>query len=141
MLQISEKEHAEQIRIARRGGLAHAKNWDYPNATHLIRCNCYDCDEAYWLFASPNDDGTDSALQVCYGTALHVPGCVGAAHKISVPVRLRLIADPPPRLANEGHPYMLKDKKSGVVQWLLPTEYEVLDGDADSGDSDDDSGD
>lgn len=38
---------------------------------------------------------------------------------------------------------MLKDndKKSGVEWWLVPTEYEVLDGDADSGDSDDDSGD
>lgn len=143
VLQISEKDHAEQIRIARLGGLASHKNWDFPNATHLIRCHCYHCNEAYWLFASPNDDGTDSALRVTYGTALHVPGCVGAAKIIQVLVRLRLIADPPPRLANFGYPYMLKDnnKKSGVERWLVPTEYKVLDGDADSGDSGDDSGD
>ena len=142
MLQISEKDHAEQIGISRRGGLLHYKNHDFPDATHLIRCHCYHCKEAYWLFASPHDDGSDSAaLQVSYGTALHVPGCVGAAKTIQVPVRLRLIADPPLRFAKVGSPYMLKDKKSGVERWLVPTEYEVLDGGADSGDSDVDSAD
>ena len=90
VLQISEKDHAEQIAISRRGGLAKYKNYDFPDATHLIRCHCYHCNEAYWLFASPTDDGTVSALQVSYGTALHVPGCVGATKKIQVNER------PPP---------------------------------------------
>ena len=80
----------------------------------------------YWLFASPNDDGTGTALKVCYSTAKHMPGCIAAAKKIEVSVHLRLIGDPPPRLAKLGQPYMLKDKHGDVERWLIPTESEEL---------------
>ena len=125
-LQISEKAHAEQIRMARVGGLARNKNHDFPNATHLINCRCFHCGAGYWLFASPHDDGTGTALKVCYSTAKHVPGCIAAAKKIEVSVHLRLIGDPPPRLAKLGQPYMLKDKHGDVERWLIPTESEEL---------------
>jgi hypothetical protein len=137
-LQISEKDNAEQIRISRRGGLATRNNWDFPYATHLIRCHCSHCNEAYWLFASPRADGTDTALAVCYSTAKHVPGCVAAAFRIHVSVRLSCIDKPPPRFAKAGLPYQLKHNHGGVERWLIPTEYEELIDDSDD-DSDDSS--
>ena len=80
------------------------------------------CNEAHWLFASPTDDGTDFVLSVSYGTALHVPGCVAAVASIQVAVRLRLIAEPPPRFARQNKPYALKDinRQHGVERWLIP---------------------
>ena len=80
-------------------------------------------------------------LSVSYSTAKHVPGCIAAANSIKVAVRLRFIGDPPPRLARNGQPYMLKDKHGDVERWLIPTESEELIRGAAEDSSDDDSDD
>jgi hypothetical protein len=71
----------------------------------------------------------------------HVPGCIAAASKILVNVRLWRIGNPPPRLLAQSLPYMLKDKQGGVERWLIPTESEKLIRGAAEDSSDDDSDD